>query len=88
LKAAISYASDRRALRDYRVMPDLWDAIAAIIVRHKSCSRSMCSDIAQTHKFIANEAFVQLNLSFSVEMRPLAPAALASASISRMSAGV
>jgi hypothetical protein len=66
----------------------LRDSIAAIIARQKSCSRSTRSDMAQTHKSIAAELHGKLNLSFSVQMRPLAPAARASDSISRMSVAV
>jgi hypothetical protein len=87
LEGSNQLRADCRALRGYRLMPDLRDAITAIIVRQKSCSRSTRSDIAQTHKFIVTESHGQLNLSFSVEIRPLAPAARASASISRISAG-
>src|SRR6202008_2287554 len=75
------------AVRDYRAASDLRDATVAIIVRQKSCSRSTRNDIAQTQRSIAAAPHGQLNLSFSVQMRPLAPAARASASISWMSPG-
>jgi hypothetical protein len=72
----------------YRLASALREAIVAIIVRQKSCSRSTRRDIAQIHKSISNELHGQLNLSFSVQMRPCAPAVRACASISRMSSGL
>src|ERR1700723_893980 len=63
------------------------DWTLVMIPRQKLSSASTCSEIAQTHISMDGEVSGKLKLSFSVQINPVAPAFLASFSISAMSAG-
>jgi len=63
------------------------DCTLVMIPRQKSFPLSTCSEMAQTDTSMDDEVSGKLKLSFSVQINPVAPAFLASFSISAMSAG-